>query len=171
LDASIIDSLFAVNEFCEALASLRAFGVRRSTFGVQRSAFNVRRSAFGVRSAKTSLQEKISPMKGAIVADAPGFTPVQDRFFEIRKNGKADVFIARRANREQPRPSGLGRRPRENRPERAAERRALFPKIAFVESNSMALQKRTKLFLQVRFLDRVKGSSIGSHLNNQHLQA
>jgi hypothetical protein len=48
LDASIIDSLLAVNEFCGALASLWAFGVQRSTFGVQRSAFGAQRSAFGV---------------------------------------------------------------------------------------------------------------------------
>jgi hypothetical protein len=37
--------------------------------------------------------------------------------------------------------------PRGNRPEGAAERRALFPKITFVASDSMAFQKLTKLFL------------------------
>src|SRR5437868_1883826 len=43
------------------------------------------------------------------------------------------------------------RRPRENRPERAAECRASFPKITFVESDSMAFQKLTKLFLVRKF--------------------
>ena len=37
--------------------------------------------------------------------------------------------------------------PERNRPERAAEGRSLFPKITFVESDSMAFQKLTKLFL------------------------
>jgi hypothetical protein len=41
--------------------------------------------------------------------------------------------------------------PRENRPERAAECRALLPKITFVESDSMAFQKITKLFLIRKF--------------------
>ena len=35
--------------------------------------------------------------------------------------------------------------PERNRPERAAECRSLFPKITFVESDSMAFQKLTKL--------------------------
>ena len=42
----------------------------------------------------------------------------------------------------QPWEDGLER----NRPERAAEGRSLFPKITFVESDSMAFQKLTKLF-------------------------
>jgi len=37
--------------------------------------------------------------------------------------------------------------PERNRPERAAEGRSLFPKITFVESDSIAFQKLTKLFL------------------------
>ena len=37
--------------------------------------------------------------------------------------------------------------PERNRPERAAEGRSLSPKITFVESDSMAFQKLTKLFL------------------------
>lgn len=44
-----------------------------------------------------------------------------------------------------------GRRPRENRPERAAEWRASFPEITFIESDSMAFQKLTKLFLIRKF--------------------
>jgi len=47
--------------------------------------------------------------------------------------------------------SALGKRTRQNRPERAAECRALFPKITFVESDPMALQKLTKLFLIRKF--------------------
>jgi hypothetical protein len=39
----------------------------------------------------------------------------------------------------------------ENRPERAAEWRASFPEIAFIESDSMAFQKLTKLFLIRKF--------------------
>jgi hypothetical protein len=49
--------------------------------------------------------------------------------------------IAQRAKQNSPWASALGRRSRENRPERAAERRALFPKKTFVESDSMAFQK------------------------------
>jgi hypothetical protein len=41
--------------------------------------------------------------------------------------------------------------PERNRPERAAEGRSLFPKITFVESDSMAFQKLTKLFLIRKF--------------------
>ena len=41
--------------------------------------------------------------------------------------------------------------PERNRPERAAECRSLFPKITFVESDSMAFQKLTKLFLIRKF--------------------
>ena len=41
--------------------------------------------------------------------------------------------------------------PETNRPERAAEGRPLFPKITFVESDSMAFQKLTKLFLIRKF--------------------
>jgi hypothetical protein len=37
--------------------------------------------------------------------------------------------------------------PERNRPERAAEYRSLFPKITFVERDSMAFQKLRKLFL------------------------
>ena len=40
-----------------------------------------------------------------------------------------------------------GKTPRENRPEGAAKCRALFPEITFVENDSMAFQKLTKLFL------------------------
>ena len=41
--------------------------------------------------------------------------------------------------------------PERNRPERAAEGRSLFPKITFVESDLMAFQKLTKLFLIRKF--------------------
>jgi hypothetical protein len=41
--------------------------------------------------------------------------------------------------------------PERNRPERAAEGRSLFPKITFVESDSMAFQKLTKLFLTRKY--------------------
>src|SRR5580704_15478436 len=41
--------------------------------------------------------------------------------------------------------------PERNRPERAAEGRSLFPKITFVESDSIAFQKLTKLFLIRKF--------------------
>ena len=41
--------------------------------------------------------------------------------------------------------------PERNRPERAAEGRSLFPKITFVERDSMAFQKLTKLFLIRKF--------------------
>jgi len=57
------------------------------------------------------------------------------------------VPIARRANREQPRASALGRHPQENRPERAAEWRASLPEITFVESDWMAFQQLTKVLL------------------------
>jgi hypothetical protein len=57
-----------------------------------------------------------------------------------------NVFIARRAKTEQPRPSGLGTHPKENRPERAADYRPLSPKKTFVKSKSMAFQKLTNLF-------------------------
>jgi hypothetical protein len=59
--------------------------------------------------------------------------------------------VARRAKTEQPRASALGRSPRENRPERAAEWRASFSEITFVESDSMTFQKLTKLFLIRKF--------------------
>src|SRR4029077_20066030 len=42
--------------------------------------------------------------------------------------------------------------PERNRPERAAEGRSFFPKITFVESDSMAFQKLTKLFLIRKFV-------------------
>jgi hypothetical protein len=47
------------------------------------------------------------------------------------------IYVARRAETEQPRASVLGMRPQENRPERAAERRVLFPKATLVESDSI----------------------------------
>jgi hypothetical protein len=85
------------------------------------------------------------------------------------------VPIARRANREQPRASArlqpwddvpervalIGRRlrppnvkntrARVESAERAAEWPASFPEITFVESDSMAFQKLTKLFLIRKF--------------------
>jgi|SRR5271166_761860 len=43
------------------------------------------------------------------------------------------ISIARRAETEQPGASALGLRTKENRPERAADRQMLFPKIPLVE--------------------------------------
>jgi hypothetical protein len=47
------------------------------------------------------------------------------------------ISIARRAKTEQPRASALGLRTKVNRPEGAAARRVLFPKITLVESDSI----------------------------------
>jgi hypothetical protein len=92
----------------------------------------------------------ISPLLSNIYLDALDWKMARSGFQIARY---ADDFVAPPKGPKQNSPwaSALGRRPRENRPERAAECRALFPKKTFVESDSMAFQKLTKLFLIRKF--------------------
>ena len=90
---------------------------------------------------------------------------ISGRFFQADTGG---TLVLRALRPEGPRSLDILRRPKgenriahglqpwedvpeRNRPERAAECRSLFPKITFGESDSMAFQKLTKLFLIRKF--------------------